>query len=47
MRIINGPNPFDKCGSGPFQLCIFIGLIMLSIVFFAISFLIKNKTKGA
>ncbi|MBK5252725.1 MAG: hypothetical protein JJE29_08865 [Peptostreptococcaceae bacterium] len=41
--IINGPAPFDSFGSGPFQLWMFIGLIVCGFFFMALSGRLKKE----
>ncbi len=45
VRIINGSPPFDKFGGGPFQLYMYLGLLIISIIFFIIYY-IMNKLKS-
>ena len=44
--IISGPYPFNSFGSGPFQLFMFLGLLIFGILLIILSFYIENFTKN-
>lgn len=41
--IINGPHPFSSFGGGPFQLFMYIGLLIVGIIFSGLSMILKKK----
>lgn len=41
--IIHGPHPFSSFGGGPFQLWMFIGLMIIGMTFIGASRLLKRK----
>jgi len=43
LWIINGPDPFNKLGSGPYQLVIYLGLLFIGIVITLCALLLKKK----
>jgi hypothetical protein len=42
LWIIRGPSPYSQFGSGPFQLYLFIALIMIGLVLFALSLFFRK-----
>lgn len=43
--IINGPYPFSSFGGGPFQLFMFLGLLLIGIVFLIIGLILNRGNK--
>ena len=40
--IIGGPNPYDKFGSGPYQLYMCLGLFFIGVIIFTSAFLLRR-----
>lgn len=43
LWIINGPAPYNKFGSGPYQFFLFSGLFLLGILFFVCALMLRKK----
>lgn len=43
LWIINGPAPYNKLGSGPYQFFLFSGLFLLGILFFVCALMLRKK----
>lgn len=43
LRIINGPYPFRNLGGGPYQLWLYVLLILIGMVLIGVSLNFKNK----
>ncbi len=43
LRIISGPDPYSKFGGGPYQLIMYLSLLLVSIMLITVSFLLRKK----
>lgn len=43
LWIISGPFPYSHLGSGPFQLALFGGLVLVGILLFVIAFILRKR----